>query len=111
MEEMKHSGVGISAFVCGLVALVATLFTLGWAGVEHANSGGAGIDEKSPVAVMIGLALFAEIFLGLIAVALGLGSLFQSNRKKVFGIIGLALALTQVLGTVGIIAFGMSQQQ
>jgi hypothetical protein len=108
--ELKHSGVGISAFVCGLVALVTTFITLGWAGMAHAQSGGAGIDEKSPLAVMIGLALFAEIFLGLIAVALGIGSLFQ-NRKRVFGVLGLVLGVAQVAGTVGIIAFGMSMQR
>ena len=108
--ELKHSGVGISSFVCGLVALITTFITLGWAGMAHVQSGGAGIDEKSPLAVMIGLALFAEIFVGMIAIALGLGSLFQ-NRKKVFGVLGLLFGLAQVLGTVGIIAFGMSMQQ
>jgi hypothetical protein len=95
--ELKHSGVGISAFVCGLVALVTTFITLGWAGMAHAQSGGAGIDEKSPLAVMIGLAL-------------GIGSLFQ-NRKRVFGVLGLVLGVAQVAGTVGIIAFGMSMQR
>jgi hypothetical protein len=108
--ELRHSGVGISSFVCGLFALIATFVTLGWAGMVHAQSGGAGIDEKSPLAVMIGLALFAEIFLGVIAVALGIGSLFQ-NRKKVFGVLGLLFGLAQVAGTAGIIAFGMSMQQ
>ena len=55
------------------------------------------------------IALYAAALVGLAGGVISLVSLFQKNRKKVFGIIGLALSVLILCGVCGALAWGFLQ--
>lgn len=104
--ERKHSGVGIASFVLAIFSSVALFALFVVAGVMEASTPG-GINEESPEAVVVGLCLFAFLFLCFFAFVLGIGSLFQGDRKKLFGILGSLFAMMTLLGTVALVILGL----
>ena len=92
-----HSKLGISAFILSILISVLMLILFIIAGVLE-NSGG--LDENSPQAIIIGISLFALLFAYFIAFLLGVSSLFQSNRKKMFGVLGAIIAVSGGLLTL-----------
>ena len=85
--EPKHSGFGIASLALSLV-LGLLLFLLVVVAVVLEETTPGGIDEKSPVVILLGLAMFASGFFDLVALVLGVVGLFQQHRKKVFAILG-----------------------
>ncbi len=86
----KHSGIGIASFVMGLIDLV-LFFVMVLMAVGVAASAGGQVDEHAPATIMLGLFV---IFIGLVCLigtGLGVGSVLQKQRRRVFGIIGLCL--------------------
>ena len=103
----RHSGMGIASFVIGLLASVATLAVFAYAGYAQVTTPG-GISETSPVAMLIGLVILGcggLLFLGLI---LGIAALFQSDRRRVFGVLGLLVNGVVLGGAAALIALGLS---
>jgi hypothetical protein len=114
----KPKGVGVVAFVVGLVVLIATpivvaLATAAFApGMEKAYNGAGGIDpellNESETAQLGGAAFGLFAFLA-VATILGLWALIQGiiatarNRGRVFGILAMVFAI--VAPIVGIITF------
>ena len=105
--KRRHSGLGIASFVIGCVSAVLILVLLVVAGVMEASTPG-GMSETSPAAIAIGLMLFLFVFLSLVGLGLGIAGLFQSERKKVFAVLGTIFGGVTVLGTAGIVALGLS---
>lgn len=107
-SQVKYSGLGIAAFV---VSLVAGAFMLGLVVVSAmlGHYQPDSLDEDSPIAMLVGLLMFAAIVCDLCAAAMGIGSLFQRDRKKLYGVLGLVFALSGLLGSVALIVFGLSQ--
>ena len=77
------------------------------AGVLEASTPG-GIDEQSPVAIIVGLGIFAIIGLSFVGSGLGIAGLFQSNRNRVFSILGLIFNTMIIVGLVGLIVIGLT---
>ena len=102
----RHSGFGIASFVIACVSAVLIFVLLLVAGVIESSTPG-GMDEQSPVAIAIGLAAIVFVFLALVGLGLGIAGLFQSERKKVFAVLGTIFGLITVLGTAAIVAVGM----
>ena len=67
-----------------------------------------GMTEESPIAIAIGLLLFLFVFLTLVGIGLGIAGLFQSERKKVFAVLGTIFGTFTLLGTSAIMLIGMS---
>lgn len=65
-----------------------------------------GIDEKSGVAVVLGLVIFAVIAVHLLGMGLAIGGLTQKDRKKVFSILGLVFNVLVIVGTTSLIVLG-----
>lgn len=106
-EVEKHSGLGIASFITAIFSGCFIFVIMIIAGViEISNPGG--MDENSAAAIIIGL--FIIIFLGtaLLGLGLGIASLIQKNRKKIFGILGTIISLITFLGTVFLIILGLS---
>ncbi|HLU13523.1 MAG TPA: hypothetical protein VKZ64_06150 [Arenimonas sp.] len=103
--EAKHSGLGIASFIISLVAGLAILIAIVIAGIMEANTPG-GIDENSPEAILLGLVLIGMMFLDLVALGLGIGALFQRDRKKIFAILGTIFSGVVVLGTAFLMVIG-----
>ena len=105
--SMKHSGIGIASFAMALVVLIGTFALVVVAGVMEASTPG-GINEESPAAIMLGLSIIGMMLLNIVAFGLGIGTLFQSGRKKLFGVLGMAFSALTIAGIVSLILFGMS---
>ena len=91
--EKKHSGLGISSFIIGIATAILIFAEIVIAGMMEASTVG-GIDEESPQAVILGLALFATMGMCLVGAGLGIAALFQKNRKKVFAILGIIFSIS-----------------
>jgi hypothetical protein len=108
-SNTRHSGFGIASFVIACVSAVLIFILLLVAGVIESSTPG-GMDENSPVTIAIGLLAIVFVFLSLVGLGLGIAGLFQSERRKVFAVLGTVFGLVTVLGTAAIIAVGMSMQ-
>ncbi len=70
-----------------------------------------GYAQNSPQVVLIGLVTIALIGAEAVAFGLGVGALFQRNRQKLFGILGVVFSALAMLGTVGLIILGLMIRQ
>ena len=105
---MKHSGVGIASFTVSIIGSLLMFLLFMIAGAIQLSTPG-GVDENSPAAMVIGLMLFLLMFALLVALGLGIGALCQSDRKRLFGVLGtifsaVSLLLTLILLAVGLVA-------
>jgi hypothetical protein len=96
--EHKHSGIGVAAFVISIVMAVVAFGLITFAGVIEATTPG-GMDEESALAVVTGL-------VDLVALGLGIGGLFQKDRKKIFPILGTIFSTLAIIGIVFVIVIG-----
>lgn len=104
MEERKHSGLGIAAFVMSIVVMVLMFIVFLIAGIWESTTPG-GIDEESAGAVALGLGIFALIFIDLVAGGLAIAGLCQA-RKKLFSVLGLVFSLSTIVITVLLMIIG-----
>ncbi|MBN6151676.1 hypothetical protein JR065_15125 [Xanthomonas sp. AmX2] len=107
-SEKKYSGLGIGAFAVSLIAgaFMLALIVLSAFLVNYVPGS---LDEEAPSAMLIGLLMFAAIIGELAAAAMGVGSLFQRDRKKLYGVLGLVFSVSGLLGILALIAFGLSR--
>ena len=103
--KQKHSGLGIASFVISIPTGIAILVLCVIAGVIEVTTPG-GMDDKSAEAVVLGLSIFAFIFVDLFAVGLGIAGLIQRNRKKIFAILGMLLSLLTIVGVISLMVIG-----
>ncbi len=103
--ELRHSGLGIAAFVTSLVAAVLMFVVLMAAGVVETATPD-GLDEGSPIAIVIGLAMMLAFMAEAVAGALAIANFFQRDRRKLFGILGLAVAIASTLGLITLVILG-----
>ena len=59
----------------------------------------------------IGLAFLLSVFGAFVGLALGIGALFQVDRKRVFAVLGLCLNLLVLVSIVGLVLLGMAAGQ
>lgn len=107
MEEKKHSRLGIASFITSIVSAIFIFLLIVIAGVMETSSPG-GIDEKSAGAMVLGLFLYAFLFASLVALGLGIGGLFQKERKKIFAILGTVFSAVTAIGTIFFIIIGLA---
>src|SRR5437868_3291478 len=103
---LKHSGFGIASFIIGLVIGFLDLAIVGVAGVLAATKPG-GLDEDSPVAMLLGLCIFALVFINLIGLGLGIAGLCQARRNKTFAFLGIAIGALTLVGMAALTIIGI----
>ena len=108
VPEKRQSGLGIASFVIAIIAVIITVVVVGYAGYVEVTTEG-GMDETSPVAIFVGLGIFACIGLLLISTILGIINVFQKDRKRVLGAIGASLSATMIVLIALLMWVGMSQ--
>lgn len=106
-QTLKHSGIGIASFAMSLGILIVTFVLVVVAGVMEASTPG-GISEESPAAIMLGLSIIGMVVLNIVAFGLGIGTMFQKDRKRLFGILGMTFSALTIVGIISLIMFGMS---
>jgi hypothetical protein len=87
----KHSWLGVASFVIFLV--YCTLFFLVFLVSVLLTMSGEPLAKPpalpSPTVILLGIMLFASVFLSLMGVALGIAGAVQRNRRKVFAVLGI----------------------
>ena len=101
----RHSGPGIASFVVALFSGAATFALVAAAGVMQSQPGG--FDENSPVAIAMGLGLIGVAAMLVLSFVLGITGILQTNRNKVFAILGTAISVLVVVGFCGLLVLGM----
>lgn len=84
---VRHSGLGIASFTLSLTCLVALLILSVIANQSRPEGPG----------IIVTTALCSVFFLSLVSILLGLCSLFQPNRNKLFGILGIVFGAGPIL--------------
>lgn len=107
MEQLKHSGLGIASFITAIVSGVFVFLLVVIAGAIEVSTPG-GMDEESAAAVIIGLLLFTLLGALLVSIGLGIAGLVQSNRKKIFAILGTVFSVAILLGTIFLLIIGLA---
>ncbi len=91
MEQQKHSGIGIASFILSLFGPACFLLLVIAASALEASTPG-GLDENSTAAGILGVLLIAVLIISIVSFFLGVGALLQTDRKKVFSVLGLVFS-------------------
>ena len=106
--HLPYSGLGIAAFAVSLIAAVLTLVLIDiCAALVYSQPGS--LDDNSPLAMLVGMAMMVGVFAELAAAALDIGSLFQRDRRKLYGVLGLIFSIVTLLGVAALLVFGLVQ--
>jgi hypothetical protein len=105
--NQKHSGLGIASFVTSIVSSVSLFLTFLVAGVLEVSTPG-GLDEESAAAIVVGLCMFAFLFVALVSLGLGIGGLIQKDRTKLFAVLGTVFSACAFFGTIVLVLIGLA---
>jgi hypothetical protein len=103
----KQSGLGIASFALSLLAGVELFACVGLATYFAASLQGE-FDEESPQAIMVGLGIMGGLGLAVIGLGLGLAGAVQSNRNKIFAILGLIFNTLLFVAICGLMGLGLA---
>jgi len=106
--EQRHSKLGIASFTLSIVSGLVLCLIIVIAGFMNAPTPG-GIDEESPEILITGLCVLAVLALAVVAFGLGIGGLFQSDRKRTLAVLGSVFSAAPILGTISLILIGMAK--
>ncbi len=104
--KLKHSGYGISSFTLSIINGLTMFLLVIIAGYVEATTPG-GMDETSPVAMVVGLGIFGAFFFGIVPLSLGIIGTVVKERKKVFGILGILFTIFPSIALAGLIMIGL----
>lgn len=100
-----HSGLGIASFIISIPVGVLLFILFVIAGVLETTTPG-GLDEESPMAVIIGLCLIGLVGLDVIAFGLGIAGLCQGDHKKLFAVLGVLFSALAVVSMILLVIIG-----
>lgn len=101
--RLEHSGLGIAAFVLGLLSFFLLFVLLIFAGCYEASA-----QSNLSTDAVFGALYFLVVAIALTGLIFGIVAVCQTNVKKVFGIIGLVLSVVVVLFAILILLLGLS---
>ncbi len=90
--KTMHSGLGVSSFVIACFGSISMFALIVTAAVMESSSPN-GMDEESTEAIVLGLAMIGTALGLLLSTGLGIGSICQSTKKRLFGILGLSISV------------------
>ena len=96
VTQPKNSGFGVGSFVISILTGSSMLILTITAGVMDEK----GVMEDDTEMQVVGILILGSMLLAVIGSVLGVVSYFQKDKKKVLGIIGLALNALMVLGGI-----------
>lgn len=105
LETAKHSKIGIASFIIAIAGVLTTC-SMYVATNVLVNIGvqPTGLDRNTFLTLLRLLEIFSycNIFINLIGVGLGIGTLFKKKAKKLFGILGLVINTLVLCGAAGL---------
>lgn len=105
-SEKKHSGLGICSFIGVVLSGILFVAMIILVGTVVANDPSGAVDDNSPMVMLIGLLGIGMMVSSLASIGLGIACLFQSDRKRVFGILGLIISVLMFLAVAGLMVLG-----
>jgi hypothetical protein len=105
--DFPHSGLGVASFLITLAMGIFVFVLVLLAGILESKSEN-GIDEDSPVAFVLGLAIMGGLMVNLLGMGLGIGGLCQHDRKKLFAGLGLGFGTVVLLGIGVLFIIGLA---
>ena len=102
----KHSRLGIASFAAAIAAAVAFLCAVAAVGIAVAIDKTANKTADKVLMVMFFTTGILGSLVAVFGLALGVANLFQSQRKKIFGILGTVVNGVFVLGVFGCVFLG-----
>ena len=103
--EKKHSVLGIASFAISIAVGILMLMLIVGAAVLNAHR--APGSAVYPGQTLVGLAAILLLVADLVAAALGIASVFQEGRERLFGILGSIFSLGTIFGSVALIIVGL----
>jgi len=104
MEE-KHSRLGIASFALSLITGFLLFILFAVAGML--NGGRVEHGGRYPGQMLVGFIVFGLLGADVVAAGLGIASVCQSARKRIFGILGLSFSALTLVGGVGLMILGL----
>lgn len=104
-QPLKHSGLGIASFAVAILSGIGDFLFLIVVGVIGASN--PNIDDTSPLAMVVGLFLFALVGISFIGLGLGIVAVILPNRNKLFAWLGLVFNALVLLGVAGLVCVGL----
>lgn len=115
VQPLKHSGLGIASFIISVTMLGAIIlsFVVMTGLAADLMTGGAFPDEqmlldKSPLLILFVFLILGALVLDVIGGVLGIVSLFQKDRKKLFGILGTIFCFLPLVGFFLLFLMGLA---
>jgi len=106
VPEEKHSVLGATSFVISTAVGCLMLGLIIVAGLLSAGRVHRG--QHYPGQILVGLALIALLAIDVVAMGLGIASLYEKGKKRLFGILGVVFSSGTILGAVGLIVLGLT---
>ena len=103
--KQKHSSMGIASFATSIGVGFLLIVLFGIAGYLHSQMIPGQVRYPGQVAVGLGFILLMAV--DVVAFGLAIASLFESEKKRSFGILGLTFSTLTLLGSIGLIAIGL----
>ena len=104
--QSPHSGLGIASVVLTVFAGLGMMGT--FIGAMFVVAGNPNPREDDPQIIAIGCGMILCLLVSAIGGLLGLIGLFQSDRQKLFPILGCLFAALECGGVLGLIAIGLA---
>jgi len=105
-QQTKHSRVGICSFVGAIISGLISLALFGSIAFLAIWNPAPLEGNNAAVYMAVGLMSFAVIAVSVLSIGLGIASLFQKDRRRVLGILGLIFSTAIVLTIGGLMLLG-----
>lgn len=105
--RQPHSVLGIASTVLAVLLFFAYIAVFAVAGIMAERQGGD-LDENSPQAMVVGLAVIGLFGLSFLGLVLGIVGIVLPNRNKTFGWVGTALNAFILVGVCGLMCLGLA---
>jgi hypothetical protein len=102
----QHSGAGVASFVIGVAMAMVELTMVIMAAVLVQR----GISSQTPQMEIAGCGMILGLAACAICVVLGIVGLTQSNRKKLFAVLGLCINGMILLFVLGLVVLGLAMR-
>ncbi|MBM4076400.1 MAG: hypothetical protein FJ267_12265 [Planctomycetes bacterium] len=106
-KTLPHSGPGIASFILSIVSAMMFFAVFAIAIVAAVVNPDEELAEGDPRLLFLGLGVIGSGLLTLLAVIFGVIGLIQTDRKKIFPIIGLVISSLTLIAIVGVMVLGM----
>lgn len=103
----KQSGMGVTSTCMAAVVFLGYLATIVAAVIIQMKNNNVPMRDDDPLAVLLGLGILGSGALNLAGLVIGIVALAQSDRYKVWAIIGTLFHLILLLGILGLICIGI----